>query len=91
MSEVTDLLAQLRAGSMSLDQVAARFRDRQWPTRDVAHPRTAQEAFAAEERDPEPLLEGSFDEVHAAYVRHELTKDQYTVLAEAAAEAGQGA
>jgi hypothetical protein len=90
MSEITDLLAQLRAGPISLEEVAARFRHRQWPTRDTASSRNAGEAFAAEERDPEPLLEGSFEEVHAAYMRHELTKDQYAVLANAAAKAGQG-
>jgi hypothetical protein len=88
MSEITDLLAQLRAGSMSLEEVAARFRQRRWPGRDMASSPNAQEVFAAEERDPEPLLEGSFEEVHAAYMRHELTKDQYAVLAKAAAEAG---
>jgi hypothetical protein len=74
MSGVTDLPAQLRAGSLSLDQVAAGFRDRRWPTRDAARSRTAQEAFAAEERDPEPFPEGSFQEAHAAYIRHEPTK-----------------
>lgn len=89
MSEITDLLAQLHAGSMSLEEVAARFRRRRWPSRDAASSRDAEEVFAAEERDPEPLLEGSFEEVHAAYVRNELTKDQYTVLAEAAAAAGR--
>lgn len=88
MSEITDMLAQLRTGSMSLEEVATRFRQRQWPGRDMASSRDAQEAFAAEERDPEPLLEGSFEEVHAAYMRHELTKDQYAALAKAAAEAG---
>ena len=89
MSEITELLAQLRAGSMSLEEVADRFRHRRWPER-PATPRTAYEALAAEERDPEPPAEGSFQEVHAAYMRHELTKDQYAVLAEAATEAGQG-
>lgn len=90
MSEVTDLLAQLRTGSMTLEEVAARFRARQWSTRDVPPSGTAHEALVAEQRDPEPLLEGSFDEVDAAYIRHELTKDQYVVLSQAAAEAGQG-
>jgi predicted DsbA family dithiol-disulfide isomerase len=90
MSEIADLLARLRAGSMSLEEVATRFRDRQWPARGAAPSGDAHEAFAAEERDPEPLLEDSFEEVHAAYMRHELTKDQYAVLAKAAAEAGQG-
>lgn len=87
MSEITDLLAALRAGSMSLEEVAARFRRRQWPGGDRASSRNDRGTFAEEERDPEPLLEGSFEEVHAAYMRHELTKDQYAVLAKASAEA----
>ncbi len=86
MSEVTELLARLRDGSMSLEEVAQRFRQRHWPHRKVASPTTAHEAFAAEERDPEPLLEGSFDDVYLAYMRHELTKEQYAVLADAVAE-----
>lgn len=89
MSEVTELLARLRDGSMSLEEVAERFRQRQWPNRHVASPTDAQEAFTAEERDPEPFLEGSFDEVAVAYIRHDLTKEQYAALADAVAESGQ--
>jgi hypothetical protein len=89
MSEVTELLAQLRNGSMSLEEVAERFRQRQWPNRQVTSPTNAQEAFAVEEQDPEPLLEGSFDEVYLAYMRHELTKEQYAALADAVAESEQ--
>lgn len=81
MSEVTELLARLRDGSMSLEEVAERFRQRQWPNRQVASPTDAREAFAAEERDPEPLLEGSFDEVYSAYMRHDLAKEQYAARA----------
>ena len=86
MSEVTELMAQLRDGSMTLEEVAERFRQRQWPSRKVESPISAEEAFATEERDPEPPLEGSFDEVYLAYMRHELTKEQYAALADAVAE-----
>jgi hypothetical protein len=55
----------------------------------VASPTNAREAFAAEEQDPEPFLEGSFDEVYVAYMRHELTKEQYAALANAVAESEQ--
>ncbi|WP_433179702.1 hypothetical protein [Actinoallomurus sp. CA-150999] len=89
MSEVTELLAELRNGSMSLEEVAERFRQRQWPHRQVASPADAREAFALEEQDPEPFLEGSFDEVAVAYIRHELTKEQYAALANAVAESQQ--
>jgi hypothetical protein len=34
-SEVTDLLTALRDGSMSLDEVAQRFRERRWPRRKI--------------------------------------------------------
>ncbi|MEV5710275.1 hypothetical protein [Actinoallomurus sp. NPDC052274] len=86
MSEVTDLLAELRNGSMSLEQVADRFRQRQWPSRKTSTPDGSANTFAVEEQDPEPLMEGSFDEVYVAYMRHELTDEQYEVLARAAAE-----
>jgi hypothetical protein len=91
MSEVTDLLAQLRAGSISLEEVADRFRHRAWPGRPAPPSRTAGEALAAEERDPEPPVEGSFQEVHAAYIRHELTDEQYAVLADAVSRTGRDA
>jgi hypothetical protein len=42
--------------------------------------------FAAAQQDPEPDVPGSFDEVTAAYDRAEITRAQYRVLAEAAAE-----
>ena len=37
-SEVTDLLTALRDGSMSLDEVAQRFRERRWPRRQTPPP-----------------------------------------------------
>jgi hypothetical protein len=41
---------------------------------------------AAAERDPDPDVAGSFDEVVAAYDRGELSREQYRVLAEAVAD-----
>jgi hypothetical protein len=85
-SEVTDLIAALREGSMSLEQVASRFRERSWPHRPKPTPATYLEMADAAQEDPEPYLAGSFDDVIAAYDRGELTRSQYRVLAEAVAE-----
>jgi hypothetical protein len=86
-SEVTELISALRAGSMTLDEVAQRFRERQWP--DVAAPesRTELELAARAVQDPGPYVPGSFDDVLAAYDRDDLTDDEYQVLAQAASEA----
>lgn len=85
-SEVTDLIAALRAGSMSLDEVAQRFRERTWPRTKGQPPASYLEMAAAAQQDPEPYIPGSFDQVAAAYRSGELTRVQYRVLAEAVAE-----
>lgn len=85
-SEVTELLAALRDGSMSLDEVAQRFRDRSWPRRQEPPPSSYLELAARAQEDPEPDIPGSFDEVTAALYRGEITNDSYDVLAQAMAE-----
>jgi hypothetical protein len=85
-NEVVDLLIALRDSSMSLSEVADRFRDRSWPRRDDPEPTTYLELAARAEEDPDPYLPGSFDDVAAAFHRGELTNDQYEVLAQAMAE-----
>jgi hypothetical protein len=85
-SEVTDLINELRDGTMTLDQVAERFRQRAWPRRAKPAPTTYLELAAAAQQDPEPDTPGSLDEVTAAYDRGELNRVQYRTLAEAAAE-----
>jgi len=85
-SEVTDLIAALRAGTMSLDDVARRFRERSWPDRARPDPRTESEMAARLMDDPDPYIAGSFDDVNLAYDRQELTREEYDVLARAAAE-----
>ncbi len=62
-SEVTDLIAALSNGSMSLDEVAQRFRERSWPRRRKRDPATYLEMAAAAQEDPEPYMPGSFDDV----------------------------
>jgi hypothetical protein len=85
-SEIPELIAALRDGSMTLDQVAERFRQRAWPPRTAPPPATYLELATAAQQDPPPDVPGSFDEVTAAYDRGELTKEAYRRLAEAAAE-----
>lgn len=86
-NEVRGLLDALHEGTLSLDEVARRFRDRKWPGRNEPRPTTYREAAAAELQDPDPYLPGSYDDVVAAYDLGRLTDEQYAVLAAAIAEA----
>jgi hypothetical protein len=85
-TEVTALIAALRDGSLSLEEVAQRFRERSWPRTSRPAPASYLEMAAAALEDPEPDVPGSFDEVLAAYDRGELSRTQYRTLAEAVAE-----
>lgn len=85
-SEVAELISALRNGTVSLEEVAQRFRERSWPRTRGLKPQTYLELAAAAQEDPEPLVSGSFDEVAAAYRRGELSRPDYRLLAEAAAE-----
>jgi len=85
-SEVSEILDALKRGSMSLSEVAQRFRERTWPATRGPKPETYLERAAAAEADPDPLVPGSFDEVAAAYHRGDISIDDYRTLAEAAAD-----
>ena len=85
-NEVTDLLSALHDGTMSVDDVARRFRERSWPRRDTNWPVTYRELAARAQEDPEPYVPGSFDDVAAAFHRGDLTSEQYQLLAQAMAE-----
>jgi hypothetical protein len=85
-TEVTELITALRNGSLSLEEVAQRFRERTWPRTRKPAPASYMEMAAAAQDDPEPYVPGSFDELAAAYRRGELTRPQYRTLAEAVAE-----
>jgi hypothetical protein len=85
-SEVAELIGALRNGTVSLEEVAQRFRERSWPRARGFKPQTYLELAAAAQEDPEPLVSGSFDEVASAYRRGELSRPDYRLLAEAAAE-----
>jgi hypothetical protein len=84
-SEVTDLIAALRSGTLTLDEVADRFRHRSWPRSRRPTPSSAIEM--AESQDPEPDVPGSYDDLTAAYDRGEINRQQYRALAHAAADA----
>jgi hypothetical protein len=86
-SEVTDLIAALRAGTMSLDDVARRFRERSWPDPPRPDLRTESEVAARLMDDPDPYIAGSFDDVYAALHQGDITLGEYEVLAKAAAQA----
>jgi hypothetical protein len=85
-TEVTELITALRDGSLTLEEVARRFRVRSWPRTRKLEPASYLEMAAAAQEDPEPYVPGSFDELAAAYRRGELTRGQYRMLAEAVAE-----
>ena len=85
-SEVDDLIAALRNGSLTLDEVAQRFRERTWPSTKPPPPTNYLELAEAAMQDPEQNVPGSFDDVVAARDRGEITDDQYWTLAHAAAE-----
>jgi hypothetical protein len=85
-NEVADLIQALHSGSMSLEEVAQRFRERSWPRRRTQEPQTYLELATAAQQDPEPYVPGSFDDVVAAYDRGQISNDEYEVLSEAVAE-----
>lgn len=85
-SEVSDLIKALRDGTMTLEEVARRFRDRQWPRRRRSPPASYLEMAASAQEDPEPYMPGSFDDVSAAFHRGDLSSVEYRVLSEAVAE-----
>jgi len=85
-SEVSDMIKALRDGTMTLDQVAQRFRERTWPRHRRKPPASYLEMAARAQEDPEPYDPESFDDVTAAYHRGELSDSEYDTLAEAMAE-----
>ncbi len=84
-SDVSECIAALRAGWMSLDEVAERFRQRDWPT--ARRPVPTSYGEMAQQQDVEPDIPGSYDDVTAAYDRGDLTSEEYIVLSDAVAAA----
>jgi hypothetical protein len=88
-TDVADLIAALRDGRLSLDEVVQRFQRRSWPV--TRRPLAESYADLADQQDPEADMPGSFDDVTAAYDRGEITRAQYRALAHAVADAINGA
>lgn len=84
-SDVAECIAALRAGWLSLDEVAERFRQRNWQV--ARRPVPTSYAEIAQQQDVEPDVPGSHDEVTAAYDRGDLTSHEYWVLSDAVAAA----
>jgi hypothetical protein len=84
-TDVARLIEELRAGRLSIDQVAGRFRQRDWPATRRLPPATYGQMAAQQDVDAD--VPGSFDEVTAAYDRGELTSEEYRVLSGAVADA----
>jgi hypothetical protein len=84
-NEITDLLAALRDGTMSIEDVAERFQEYSWPRRENPQPATYLELAARAQEDPDPYIPGSFDDVASAFHRGDLSSEQYEVLAQAMA------
>ena len=87
MSDVTDMIAAYGRGELTLDELAQRFRDRTWSPRRLSSS-GLQEAYKRETEDPEPIAEGSFDEVASAYIQGEISVEEYDILARAVGETG---
>jgi hypothetical protein len=85
-SEVSDLIKALREGTMTLEQVAQRFRERKWPRLRQPPPDSYLEMAARAQKDPDPYVPGSFDDVSAAFHRGDLSRAEYRILSEAVAE-----
>jgi hypothetical protein len=82
-NEVTDLLDALHDGSMTIDEVAQRFRQRSWPRRQQPLPSSYAEMARLDAQDPGHYVPGSYDDVAAAYHRGQLTDTEYTILVNA--------
>ena len=88
MSEVTDLIDSYRAGELTLDELAERFRSRRWPrTPTPLRPSSYLEMAARAQEDPGSDVPDSFDDVEAAFFRHDLSAEEYERLRRAVAEA----
>lgn len=83
-SELDDLISALRSGSLTLTEVAERFRVRSWPRTRRAAAQTPLEW--AEQQDPQPDVPGSYDDLTGAYDRGRLTAEEYDMLSDAVAD-----
>ena len=88
-SEIIDLIDDYKAGKLTLDELALRFRSRRWPRTKGQQPQTSLDIAARAQEDPDPYVPGSWDDVAAAYFQGVLTREEFRVLKEAVLEAGR--
>lgn len=86
-NEVVELLDALYEGTITVDEVAQRFRVRTWPRRRRPPSGSYLDALAAELEDPDPYVPGSFDDVIAAYDQRKIDLEQLRILSDAVADA----
>jgi hypothetical protein len=86
-NEVVELLDALYEGTMTVDEVAQRFRARTWPRRRRPASDSYLDALAAEFQDPDTYIPGSFDDVIAAYDQRKISREQLRILSDAVADA----
>jgi hypothetical protein len=72
---VKQLLSQLVAGDITIEEVEADFRQRDWPSAGK---------LPDSEADPLTRVEGSFAEVHGAFMSQKIDAETYGRLANAA-------
>jgi hypothetical protein len=87
MSEVTELIGSYKAGELTLDELAQRFRARHWPVIKRSPPSSYLDMAARAQEDPRPDVPDSFDDVTSAYAEGMLTREEYDLLSEAVREA----
>jgi hypothetical protein len=78
--EVNELLAKYKAGELTLGELAQRFRTHRWPRTDPPQRRTYHEMAALAQEDPDSDVPDSFDDVEAAFFRHDLSVEEYEHL-----------
>lgn len=86
-NEVVELINALHEGTMTVDEVAQRFRVRTWPRRRRPTSDSYLDALAAELQDPDPYIPESFDDVIAAYDQRKISREQLRILSDAVADA----
>ena len=87
MSEITELIGSYKAGELNLEELAQRFRTRQWPVIKRSPPSSYLEMAARAQEDPRADIPNSFDDVTSAYAEGQLTREEYDLLSEAVREA----
>jgi hypothetical protein len=85
--EVNELLAKYKSGELTLGELAQRFRTRRWPNADPPQRRTYREMAARAQAEAGSDAADSFDDVEAAFFRHDISVEEYEHLRAAMVDA----